>query len=56
MILSEHLSKDQGIPDLLNYAHFVEDGIIINKDGAFLMAYQYQAPDINSATQSELET
>ncbi|MDX2165084.1 MAG: hypothetical protein SFW07_06690 [Gammaproteobacteria bacterium] len=55
MILSEHLSKEQGVPDLLNYAHFVDDGILINKDGAFLVTYQFRAPDINSATPSELE-
>jgi type IV secretion/conjugal transfer VirB4 family ATPase len=55
MILSQHLSKEQGIPDLLNYAHFVDDGVIINKDGAFLVSYQFRAPDINSATQGELE-
>ncbi|MDX2164335.1 MAG: hypothetical protein SFW07_02840, partial [Gammaproteobacteria bacterium] len=54
MWLSEHLSKEQGLADLLNYAHFVDDGIIINKDGAFLVTYQYQAPDIHSATEGEL--
>ncbi len=55
MLLSEHLSKEQGVSDLLNYAHFVDEGIIANKDGAFLTTYRYQAPDIQSATPGELE-
>ena len=46
---------EQGLSDLLNYAHFVDDGIIMNKDGAFVMSYQFRAPDINSATPAELE-
>jgi len=55
MIMSKHLSKEQGLSDLLNYAHFVEDGVIINKDGAFLISYQFRAPDIHSATPGELD-
>ena len=54
MLMSQHKSHEQGLSDLLNYAHFVEEGIIINKDGAFLVSYQFQAPDIHSATESEL--
>jgi type IV secretion/conjugal transfer VirB4 family ATPase len=42
--------KASSFCDLLNYAHFVDEGIILNKDGAFLITYQYQAPDLDSAT------
>ncbi len=56
MIFKRHQSKEQGLSDLLNYAHFIEEGIIINKDGAFLMSYLFRAPDISSATPSELES
>lgn len=55
MILKEHLSQEQGFSDLLNYAHIVEDGIILNKDGAFLVAYKFRGPDINSASTGELD-
>ena len=55
MRLSEHKSSDQGLSDLLNYAHFIEDGIILNKDGAFLVSYRFRGPDINSASGGELD-
>lgn len=55
MKLSEHLSKEQGLSDLLNYAHLIDDGVIINKDGAFLMTYKFRGPDINSASGAELD-
>jgi type IV secretion system protein VirB4 len=55
MILCEHLSNEPGFADLLNYAHIVEDGIILNKDGAFLVAYKFRGPDINSASTGELD-
>jgi type IV secretion/conjugal transfer VirB4 family ATPase len=56
MKLKDHLSKEAGFSDLLNYAYFVDDGILINKDGAFLMCYKYRAPDINSASSAELDS
>lgn len=55
MIFREHLSEEQGLADLLNYAHIVEDGVIINKDGAFLTTYKFRGPDINSASGVELD-
>jgi type IV secretion/conjugal transfer VirB4 family ATPase len=47
--------KTPGFCDLLNYAHFVEEGIILNKDGAFLITYQYHAPDLDSGTPEALD-
>jgi type IV secretion/conjugal transfer VirB4 family ATPase len=55
MMLKKHLSDDQGLSDLLNYAHFVDEGVIINKDGAFLVCYKFRGPDINSASGGELD-
>jgi type IV secretion/conjugal transfer VirB4 family ATPase len=55
MIFSEYRNKEQGLADLLNYAHFVDEGIFVNKDGAFLMSFEFRAPDINSATGAELD-
>lgn len=47
-------SVESSLSDLLNFAHFVDDGIIINKDGAYLMAYQFRGEDSHSATLQEL--
>lgn len=55
MNLREHLSDEPGFSDLLNYAHIVDDGIILNKDGAFLISYKFRGPDINSASTGELD-
>lgn len=55
MNLKNHLSAEIGLSDLLNYAHLVDDGVIINKDGAFLISYKFRGPDINSASGSELD-
>lgn len=55
MILKEHLSNEPGFSDLLNYAHIVDDGIILTKDGAFLVTFKFRGPDINSASTGELD-
>jgi type IV secretion system protein TrbE len=49
------INKTLSLADLLNYAHFIEEGLILNKDGAFLVSYQYQAPDLDSATKEECD-
>ena len=55
MMIKEHLSIEQGLSDLLNYAHLIGEGVILNKDGAYLTTYQFRGPDINSATTAELD-
>ncbi len=50
------LNADPALADLLNYAHFVDEGIIMNKDGAFLQTFQFRGPDIHSAGNAELDT
>lgn len=44
-----------GLSTLLNYAHFIDEGIILNKDGAFLQTVRFRGPDIQSATSAELD-
>ncbi len=52
---NKHSHRAAGFSDLLNYAHFIDDGIIINKDGAFLLAYRFRGPDLYSASSAELD-
>lgn len=55
MALQWHTRGEPGLSDLLNYAHFVDEGIILNKDGAFLQSFQFRGPDIHSITGAELD-
>lgn len=55
MIFAEHQKQHKGLSDKLNYAFFVDEGIIVNKDGAFLTAFQYRGKDSQSATADELD-
>lgn len=55
MNLKQHQSKEQGLSDLLNYAHLVDDGVILNKDGAFLRTYAFRGPDLYSVSGEELD-
>jgi len=41
--------------DLLNYAHLVDEGVILNKDGAFLVSYQLKGIDSHSASGNDLD-
>lgn len=45
-----------GLSDLLNYAHLIDEGVIINKDGAFLLSYKFRGPDMYSASLQELDS
>lgn len=54
MILREHISKEQGLPDLLNYAYHIGNGVIVNKDGAFMLGFRFRGPDTYSASDAEL--
>ncbi len=55
MKLKKHLSDQTGFADLLNYAHLIDDGVMLNKDGAFLVSYQFKGIDSHSASGSELD-
>lgn len=55
MKLKSHLNTEPGFADLLNYAHLVDEGVMLNKDGAFLVSYQFKGIDSHSASGSELD-
>jgi type IV secretion system protein VirB4 len=44
----------QGLPDLLNWAAVIDDGIVLNKDGSLLAGWFYRGSDVASATADEL--
>ena len=45
--------KRTGFSDLLNYAAYIEDGIIICKDGSLMAAWEYKSCDTYSTTDEE---
>ncbi len=54
-MLREHRSAPQGVADLLNWAFMVDDGVILQKDGALLSGFAYRGPDVSAATDAERE-
>jgi len=46
-------NKQKGLPDLLNYAAVIDDGIILNKDGSLMASWFYRGIDTASATDNE---
>lgn len=42
-------TKHKGLPDLLNYAAEIEDGIILGKDGSLMAGWIYRGDDQSSA-------
>ncbi len=55
MKLKQHQSTEQGLADLLNYAHLVDEGVIINKDGAYVKSFLFRGPDLYSVSSEELD-
>ncbi|RAX56474.1 conjugal transfer protein TrbE [Helicobacter monodelphidis] len=43
----------QGLPDILNYACYLEDGILLNKDGSLTAGFYYRGSDISSLTNEQ---
>src|SRR5579862_6376461 len=54
-MLAEHRQSPRGVADLLNWAFMVDDGVILQKDGALLSAFAYRGPDVTAATDAERE-
>lgn len=52
--LADYRTKAKGLPDLLPYAALVAPGVVLNKDGSFLAAWEVQGQDTASATPEEL--
>ena len=53
--LSEYRHKPQDLADFLPWAALVAEGIVLNKDGSLTTGWNYQGPDLNSATAEELQ-
>ena len=51
--LKNYRRAKPGLPNLLNYAAVIEDGIILGKDGALMAAWYYRGNDNASSTDDE---
>ncbi|MHB1221956.1 MAG: VirB4 family type IV secretion/conjugal transfer ATPase [Gammaproteobacteria bacterium] len=51
--LSQFRSKVAGLPDLLNYAALIDEGIVLGKDGSLMAGFFFRGDDAATATQSE---
>ena len=47
-------SQGYGLSDLLMYAKMIDDGIILQTDGSFLIAFWYRGSDLETSTDEEL--
>jgi type IV secretion system protein VirB4 len=54
-VVREFRTKLKGYSDVLVYAALVEDGVVINKDGALLAGWEYRGNDLDSASSAELD-
>lgn len=46
-------SKAAGLPDLLNYAALIDEGVVLGKDGSLMAGFFFRGDDAASATVSE---
>ncbi len=53
LALAPFRSKAAGLPDLLNYAALVDEGIVLGKDGSLMAGFFFRGDDAASATDSE---
>lgn len=61
--IKQFRGKSKGLPDLLNIAHLVSEGVFsgkpyaiaLQKDGSFLCGFRFAGPDVESASSGELE-
>jgi type IV secretion/conjugal transfer VirB4 family ATPase len=54
LALNQFRSRVKGLPDLLNYAALVDDGVVLNKDGSLMAGWEYRGEDLESAGHLEL--
>ena len=52
--LREYRVKARALPDLLPWAALVAPDVVLLKSGAFLAAWEYSGPDLDSSTRHEL--
>lgn len=53
LALKTYRDKARGVPDLLDWAALVDDGIVLGKSGALLAGFYYRGPDTASSTADE---
>jgi type IV secretion system protein VirB4 len=51
--LNVYRDRARGLPDLLNYAALIDDGVVLGKDGALMAAWSYRGQDLVSCTAQE---
>ncbi|EJB5803327.1 conjugal transfer protein TrbE [Campylobacter coli] len=56
LALKEFRSKAKAFPDILNYASFIDEGILLNKDGSLTAGFYYRAGDISAMTINKRNT
>ncbi|WP_420965381.1 conjugal transfer protein TrbE [Bradyrhizobium sp. B120] len=52
--LAEYRNRPTSLADFLPWAALVENGVVLNKDGAFQRTARFRGPDLDSATPAEL--
>lgn len=52
--LKNYHTVDPGLPDLLNHAAMVANGVMLLKSGALMASWNYEAPDTDTLTSDEL--
>jgi type IV secretion/conjugal transfer VirB4 family ATPase len=53
LALKPFRSRAAGLPDLLNWAALIDDGVVQGKDGSLLAGWFYRGPDTASSTDEE---
>lgn len=51
--LHQYRSKKPCLPDLLNWASVIDDGVVLNKDGSLMAAWAFRGHDLATATAAE---
>lgn len=51
--LKDFRDKAKALPDLLNWAALVDDGIVLGKDGSLMAGFFYRGQDVASSTDAE---
>jgi type IV secretion system protein TrbE len=53
LALKQYRDRARGVPDLLNWAALIDDGILLGKDGSALAGWFFRGPDMAGMTASE---
>ncbi|ATS91164.1 transporter [Xanthomonas phaseoli pv. phaseoli] len=53
LALEPFRSKAAGLPDLLNYAALIDEGVVLGKDGSLMAGFFFRGDDAASSTTSE---